>query len=71
LRVVRAGLAISLVPRELVERQGAGDGLAVIPLAEAWAERRFVVCFREADQLSLAARALMEHLVARGNPGFR
>jgi hypothetical protein len=46
LRVVRAGLAISLV-------------------------RRFVVCFREADQLSLAARALMEHLVARGHPGFR
>jgi DNA-binding transcriptional LysR family regulator len=71
LHVVRAGLAISLVPREVVERQGAGDGLAVVPLAEDWAERRFVVCFRDADQLSLAARALMEHLVARGNPGAR
>lgn len=69
LRVVRAGLAVSLVPREVVDRQGASYGLPVIQLAEPWAERRFVVCFREAEQLSVAARSLMEHLIARGNPG--
>ncbi|MDM0073929.1 LysR family transcriptional regulator [Variovorax sp. J2P1-59] len=69
LRVVRAGLAISLVPREVADRQGAAYGLHVVPLAEPWAQRRFIVCFRDAEQLSVAARALVEHLAAQGGIG--
>ena len=67
LGVVRAGLAIGLVSREVAERQAAADNLRIIPLSESWAERRFVVCFRDAQQLSLAAQVLVEHLVKQAN----
>ena len=65
LRVVSAGLAIGLVPREVVGRQGSAHAVRIIPLAESWAERRFVVCFRDASELSPTAQSLVEHLVAR------
>lgn len=69
LRVVRAGLAISLVPREVADVQAAAYGLRVIPLAESWAQRRFILCFRDAQALSPAAQLLVEHLVAQGPTG--
>ena len=62
LRVVRAGLAISLVPREVTDLQVAAYGLQVIPLAEPWAQRRFIVCFRDPHALTPAAQLLLEHL---------
>lgn len=65
LRVVSAGLAISVVPKEVADRQGAACALRTVALAESWAERRFVVCFRDAAQLSPAAQSLVDHLVAR------
>ena len=64
LRVVRAGLAISLVPRE-VAQQHTSYGLRIIPLDEPWAQRRFVVCFRDAQALSPAAQLLVDHLAAQ------
>ena len=65
LSVVSAGLAISLMPKEVAERQVAAHELRIIALSESWAERRFVVCFRDAAELSLAAKSLVEHLVAQ------
>lgn len=65
LRVVRAGLAISVVPREVAQLQSAAYGLRLVPLAEPWAERRFIICFRDAQLLSPAAQLLVEHLAAR------
>ena len=65
LRVVRAGLAISVVPREVAQLQSAAYGLRLVPLAESWAERRFIICFRDAQLLSPAAQLLVEHLAAR------
>lgn len=62
LRVVRAGLAISLVPHEVAEIYAQAYGLRIIPLAEPWAERRFIVLCRDADSLSPAAQLLAEHL---------
>jgi len=67
LRVVSAGLAISLVPREVVGRKDAAQAVRIIPLAESWAERRFVVCYRNTSELSPSARSLVEHLVARAS----
>jgi DNA-binding transcriptional LysR family regulator len=64
LRVVRAGLAISLVPREVTGLQVAAYGLHVIPLDEPWAERRFIVCFRDPQTLTPAAQLLVEHLAS-------
>ena len=65
LRVVRAGLAISLVPREVTELQTAAYGLRTIPLDEPWAERRFIICYRDAHSLSPAAQLLVEHLASQ------
>jgi len=35
-----------------------------VPLADPWAHRRIVICFRDEDSLSPAARMLVEHLEA-------
>lgn len=68
LRVVRAGLAISLVPREVAEVYARTYGLQMIPLAEPWAQRRFIICFRDAQGLSPSAQLLADHLAAQYQP---
>ena len=68
LRVVRAGLAISLVPREVAEVYVRSYGLQMIPLAEPWAQRRFIICFRDAQSLSPSAQLLADHLAAQYGP---
>jgi len=67
LRVVRAGLAISLVPREVVDAAALAT-LHVLPLAEPWAERRFILCFRDAQSLTPAAQLLVDHLASLAPP---
>jgi DNA-binding transcriptional LysR family regulator len=47
LRVVRANLAISVVPREVAEPYARTYGLRVLPLTDDWAKRRFAICFRD------------------------
>lgn len=70
LRNVAAGLGIAIVPREASETQARTLRLSIIPLSDAWAERRFVVCFRSRDALSAAARLLVDYLgaAASGRP---
>ncbi|WP_295526265.1 LysR family transcriptional regulator [uncultured Pseudacidovorax sp.] len=68
LRCVQAGLGVAVVPREIVEKAGAGGPLRVVPLSDEWAQRRFAICFRDAAQLSPAARLLAEHLAAVARP---
>lgn len=68
LRVVRAGLAISLVPREVAELHARAWGLQLIPMAEPWARRRFIICFRDAQALSPAAQLLVDHLTQQDTP---
>jgi DNA-binding transcriptional LysR family regulator len=62
LRVVRANLAISVVPREVAEPYLEVYGLCCIPLDEPWARRRFAICFRGGNDVSTASRLLIEHL---------
>jgi DNA-binding transcriptional LysR family regulator len=62
LRVVRAGLAISLVPREVAQIYAEAYRLKLVPLAEAWAQRRFIICYRDAQSLAPAAQLLADHL---------
>jgi len=64
LRVVRAGLALSLVPREIAEPAAAGYALKIVDLDEPWARRRFVICFRDRESLTPSARLLLDHLSA-------
>lgn len=65
LRVVRAGLAVSMVPREVAQLYAQAYGLKIIPLAEPWAERRFIVCYRDEHSLPPAAQLLAEHLASQ------
>ena len=62
LRVVRAGLAIALVPREVTTLYAQAYGLVVLPLQENWSRRRFILCHRGEDQLSPAAQLLLNNL---------
>jgi DNA-binding transcriptional LysR family regulator len=66
LRVVRAGLAISVLPAELARPYADAFGLCVVPLADPWARRRFAIATRGDDTLTPAARLLVEHLGAAG-----
>jgi DNA-binding transcriptional LysR family regulator len=65
LKVVRARLGISVVPREIAESYAENFDLRVIALRDDWARRRFAVCFRDMATLSPAARLLVEYLAAQ------
>jgi DNA-binding transcriptional LysR family regulator len=64
LRVVRAQLAIAILPGELATPYASAFGLKVTPLTDDWARRRFALCCREESSLTPAARLLLEHLSA-------
>jgi DNA-binding transcriptional LysR family regulator len=64
MRVVRADLAIAVVPREVTPLHAQAWGLKILPLVEPWARRRFVLCHRGEDTLTPAARMLLEALSA-------
>ena len=64
-RIIAAELGIAVLPAEAVSAQARAAGLVLVPLADAWAERRFVVCSRPHAGLTNAARLLIEHLGAQ------
>lgn len=69
-RVVAAGLGIAILPFEIASAQASALGLRLVPLADEWATRRFVIVSRPATAISVAARALVSHLIecAREEP---
>jgi DNA-binding transcriptional LysR family regulator len=62
LRMARAGLAICVAPREIFRAAQHTRGLRWVGLTDAWATREFVICYRQPEQLSAAARLLVAHL---------
>jgi DNA-binding transcriptional LysR family regulator len=64
-RVVAANLGISVVPAEVGETYIPTLGIKVIPLTEPWAQRRFVVCYRDFATLQPAAQRMVDHLAER------
>ena len=64
-RVVSANLGISVIPVEVAAPYAKMFGVKVIPLSDAWATRKFAVCFRTFEALQLPAKRLVEHLVQR------
>ena len=64
LRVVAANLGVGVVPLGVAGRSPVAVDLQLIPIADAWAERGFVLCFRSLDALPPAARRLADHLAA-------
>lgn len=66
LRVVRSGLGISVVPREVAQPLAEAFKLRIIPLTDGWARRRFAICFKDEKTLPVAARLLLRHLAEAG-----
>lgn len=65
LRVVQAGLAISVVPMEAALSYADARQLAVVPLADAWSQRRFAICTRPGQGVPAAAELVAGYLAAQ------
>lgn len=61
-RFAQCGFGIGIVPRSSAERFGDASSLAVVPLADDWAERRLQIAVRTLEALPSYARQLVEHL---------
>ena len=69
-RIVAANLAVAIVPREGAAAFQKSLGLRFVPLNNAWARRRFVVCVRGDAGLTVPARLLVDSLRAHAHaPG--
>jgi DNA-binding transcriptional LysR family regulator len=56
-------LRYRMMPVAVAQPRADSLGLAVVPLDEDWAERRFAICYRDEADLGPAARLLLDHLV--------
>lgn len=63
-RVVAANLGVSIVPLQVATVYVQAQKLKVIPLQDAWAQRRFAICFRSLAGLTPAAGHLVKFLTA-------
>ncbi|MBX6369886.1 MAG: LysR family transcriptional regulator [Rhodospirillales bacterium] len=63
-RIVAAGLAVAIVPLEVVAPFEQALGVKGLPLSDRWAKRRFIACVRDRAALSPPARMLLESFVA-------
>lgn len=66
MRVVRARLGITVIPQEIASSFAEVMGLKVIPLQDAWAKRRFAICYRDREGMSKAAVMLLDFLAEAG-----
>ncbi len=64
-RVILAGLAITVLPREVMGVFAGADQLSIIALRDDWTRRRFAVYLREPGLLPPAARSMVDFLGAR------
>lgn len=62
LRVVAAGLGLSITPRQIATRYENLYGIRVVALSNAWAKRRFAISFRDMESLHPAAQRLVGFL---------
>ena len=65
LKIVAAGLAIGIVPRQVCLSARSGSGLRLVSLSDEWRDRALSLCFRYHDALSAPARALVDYLAGR------
>lgn len=61
-RLVECGIGLGIVPETTAHRAKRGMAIAVIPLAEPWAERDLTLCLRSLEALPPYARDFVAHL---------
>lgn len=66
-RIVAAGLGLAILPREVATPHAGAGRLALVPLDEPWAERRFVVAARPEPLRPAAATRLLQFLQDEAN----
>lgn len=62
-RLISANLGVGVLPAEAITRYKNFYDLCEIPLTDDWATRRFAICVQSMDQLSIAARRFLDHLL--------
>ncbi len=63
-RFAQCGVGVGIVPRSSAERFSDAGRLAIVPLADAWAERRLQIAVRSLASLPAYAQQLVAHLRA-------
>lgn len=63
LRVVRANLGISVIPRQVSQPLALSGAIVAVTLDEDWARRHFALCCSQSRALTPAAARLADHLV--------
>jgi len=61
-RLVEAGVGIGILPMTAAE-QCRGDGSAIVPLSDIWADRQLAICAPRFDALSRHARLFVDQIV--------
>lgn len=61
-RLVRAQLGLSIIPAEALQPYHSALGLRMIPLADPWAHRQFVICMRDYNALPMPTRLFVDFL---------
>lgn len=71
-RIVRANLALAVMPEPIAATHAARENLRVLPLRDTWAQRQFVLCFREHSRLTKPTALLVDFLHRQGTapPGM-
>ena len=67
-RMVRAGLAVGILPRIAAEPHAQAMQLKIVPLRDAWARRMLQVGVRDANALTVSSRMLVTHLCGAHSP---
>ncbi|WP_092901465.1 LysR family transcriptional regulator [Rhodobacter sp. 24-YEA-8] len=64
-----AGAGLGIVPQTAAARMKRPARIAIIPLAEGWAQRRLSVCIKAGIALSAPAQSLFTHLTGAASAG--
>jgi DNA-binding transcriptional LysR family regulator len=62
-KMIQAGLGIGVLPEAAARTFAGAMGLRLVPLSDAWATRRMLLCVRNYKALPLIARQLVDHLL--------
>ena len=63
--MIGQGLGIGILPRRAIGPLASALGLSLVPLAEPWAERRFIICIQEAEAPNASTARLIAFLKDR------
>lgn len=63
-RMAQAQLGLGIVPNSYAARLSPALNVVVLSLAEDWVDRYYKICVRRTEELSVAGRLLLDHLIS-------